>query len=298
MRLRLVKKVAENLKIYKEDIDNKGVFWSIVHRLYKIKPIYKPLSFIINSLKPDYIKVKGFRFYIDKKDRVISETLLITGKFSESETEVFESLIKYGDVVVNIGAHVGYFTLLAADKVGSSGKVYSFEPDINNYRILKRNIEANNIINVTLVKCALSDKKGDGYLYKSYENTGDHKIYKTKEIRNYEKIRIDTIDNYFKNLNIKIDLIKIDVQGVEPKVIRGGLKTIKSTKNLKIISELWPSGLIESGEAAEEYLFLLEKLGFSIKEIIEPGKNKMIEFRRDGYKILNGEDTNILCVKK
>jgi len=86
--------------------------------------------------------------YIDSRDTTVGTSLLKWGFFEKYETKLFKKSIKRGMVVLDIGANIGYYTLLAARLVGDEGKVFAFEPDPYNYSLLRKNIEANRYNNV------------------------------------------------------------------------------------------------------------------------------------------------------
>jgi FkbM family methyltransferase len=164
-------------------------------------------------------------FYYLPDDKYIGQRVAL-GKYEPYETELILRQTKKGDVVVDVGANIGYYTILLADKVGKSGKVYAFEPDKISFEILVKNIKENKLKNVVVVNAAVGSKEGKLKLYKSKENFGDHKLYgKDKE---NETVKIIKLDDFLKN--IKINLIKIDTQGWEPEVIKGSEKLIQKNK--------------------------------------------------------------------
>ncbi len=290
------------LTIYKDDLRTKGVFWSIVHRTYKYPALRDTLEPFLNLLKPDYVTIQGLKIYIDKNDHVLSEELLINKTWEAYETTQFKKNIKTGDTVVDLGAHIGYYTLLAAKCVGTQGKVYAFEPDPHNFSLLKKNITANGFHNVILVNKAISDTNRKTKLYLSKRNKGDHRLYNSNDKR--ESVTVDTItlDSYFKQLdNPSIDLIKIDIQGSEMKAMQGSKQLLKTNKHLTIFTELSPIGFQLIGASTSEYLSLLLKNKFSIYEIDEKNKKtkpiKMNDLLRKYTPELQN-NANLLCIKE
>ena len=291
---RIKNKTLNNLLIYKKDIRTKGLYWSIIHRLYKINWIKKVITPIVNTLKPNYIIIQGNKLYIDKKDAVVSQELVISGTWEEYETEVFKKNINKGDTVLDIGAHIGYYTLIAAQLVGDKGKVYAFEPDHKNFSLLKKNVEVNGYKNVVLVNKAVGEIDGKIELYLDDENTGDHRIYVSDARRKGITIEVVTLNNFLKN-NEEVNLIKMDIQGSESSALKGGSNIIKENKSIKILTEFWPKGLKLSGSSSNEFINLLIKNKFYIYDINESDKKMKLlntktllsEFDLDKREFLN-----------
>lgn len=210
--------------------------------------------------------------YVDAKDRGIFPHLLKKGVYEKHQTELFKKLIKRGMVVVDIGANIGYHTLIASKLVGETGKVYAFEPELNNYTLLLNNIKINGCNNITPIQKAISNKKGKIKLFIENVNLGGHSFSESNilytEKPGFKEVETITLDDFFENLMRydKIDIIKMDVQGAEGLIIEGARK-ILSIKMLKIIMEFWPYGLESVGTDPSKLLSTLQNYGFKMKVI-------------------------------
>jgi len=205
----------------------------------------------------------GQRIYLHLDDWIPIQLFWMGVYFVErKQTEHFKKLIKPGDIVIDVGAHIGYYTLIAAARVGKSGHVYAFEPTSNTFKILQKNIQMNNFTNVSLYNLAISDKEGYVELYLSDTiNTGATSITVSEFFSGkIEKAKCITIDSFLKKENIKkVDLIKIDVEGAEPKVLRG-MKELLSKQSPKILIEINEERLKSFGYSKDYiYKFLLNK---------------------------------------
>lgn len=246
--------------------------------LRKILTIFSESSiikFIIgilnNSLKPVIplvnISINGQTFYAHTLDRLIALFLLKFGMWEKEEINLFKKTIKEGWTVLDIGANIGYPSLLLSKLVGKSGKVIAFEPDKNNIKILKKNIKANNIQNIKVVPMAVSDHTGAGTLFISDSHSGDHRIYNpSDEERKTRNIKTISLDDYFKSDN-KIDFIQMDIEGAEGLVFKGMKKLLKKNKRISILLEFWPEALREIGSSPVDFLKMIEKLGFKINYV-------------------------------
>jgi FkbM family methyltransferase len=204
--------------------------------------------------------------------------------FEGKEIKFINSNIKSGMNVVDIGANIGFYTLLFSKLVGSEGCVYSFEPDKQNYHYLKK--LCNKYNNIKLKNMAVGNKVGKIPLYLSDKLNVDHLTYDNGEKREVTQVSCVTIDKYFKDK--KIDFIKIDTQGYEYQVLLGMKETLNKSRNIIILSEYSPFDLSSAGTKPENYLSLLKKMGFKL-EFLKP-LDKLKKSNRLSY-------TNIIASK-
>lgn len=165
-------------------------------------------------------------------------------------------------IAVDIGANIGFYSILFSNLVGSKGKVYSFEPDKTNYSYLKENLAKKK--NTSIYNLAVGEKKEYITLYLSKYLNVDHRTYKTKDTRMTRRIKCVSLDKFLKPVS-KVDIIKIDIQGYDYFAIYGAKELIKKQKKLLIIGEFWPYGLKQAGVEPQDYINLLQKLGLVVK---------------------------------
>ena len=238
------------------------------------------INWFLKTVKPKKIKIAGHTFFLNKNDTTISE-IMISGSYEPEETELYKTIIRNGDVVIDVGANIGYFTLLFAKLAGPSGMVYTFEPDPVNFQLLQKNINANRYHNIKAFNFALSDSCRKGFLYLNDYNSGDHRIYGSEKDRKAVPIDIVALDDLLPN--IKPSFIKIDTQGSEIGVLRGMKNILKNTRFLSV--EYWPYGLNKTGKTGKDVENILIEYGFTY------------ELNSDLYTIKNQKFTNILAVK-
>lgn len=173
--------------------------------------------------------------------------------------------LKNGFTVVDVGAHVGLYTMLAAEKVGNTGKVIAVEPAPINYKQLQENIAINDFKNVISLEMALSDHIGLEKLYIASRSTcnsfnSDVSSFQ-KNTPSYVEVKVNTLDYLLKNLNIKkIDILKIDAEGAELQILKGAKETLKNNPNVKILVASYHF----SGETQKVQDFL-QNMGFNTK---------------------------------
>ena len=200
-----------------------------------------------------------------EEDKYVGELIASTGQYEPYESKLLIKNIKEGDIVIDVGANIGYYTLLFAKKVGENGKVYAFEPDPVSFAILEKNIKDNKFRNVEAFNIALSDKRESLPLFISSENLGDHRLYDDHKIkRKKTTVKTNTLDVFFTGKEFeknKVSLIKIDTQGYESFVIKGAQELIKNQKPT-LFFEYWVYGYKQSrGNYKDMITFLEEQYG-------------------------------------
>lgn len=247
---------------------------------------------------PDVLIVNGMEMKVNKGDRFVSLDLLINGVYEKFETDLVKKEVKNGMNVIDAGANIGYFTLLLAKNVGPSGKVFAFEPDPDNFSILKENVEMNGFDNVVLVNKALSDSVGTTKLFLSKTNKGAHSILNFNKSKVSIEVETTTIDEYFKKSKTKIDFIKMDVEGAEGKVFTGMRRFLKNNRSLKLLTEFSVIGLKSSGIEPESYLESLSTEGFEVFNIEDQNGILMpVDISKVSELVQSKKSNNLFCVR-
>lgn len=205
--------------------------------------------------------VNGHRMYLDDRD---SLKLSVARVFEPAETRYFASAITPGDVVIDVGGNIGYFTLLFASRVSPGGRVETFEPDPSNFALLSRNVAANGYANVVLHNRAAWSTRAAIQLHLSETNRGDHRAYPSDGARRTVSIEAVPLDDLFGG---RVDFVKMDIQGAEHRALLGMRRLLERNTGIRLVTELWPNGLRYAGSSAAAYLALLHDLGFGFFEL-------------------------------
>jgi FkbM family methyltransferase len=220
------------------------------------------------SLYMQYIpfRIHGIWLFAHPKHIGIFQ-FLIQNDYENQSTKLFREKIKKNWVVVDLGAHVGYYSIIASNKLQGTGKVYSIEPDPQNYQLLLRNIHFNKLKNVVPLQVATADVSGVNFLYFSDQDPTEHRLVASKGKKETKiKVKQDTLDNIFKNQ--KVDFIKLDVQGYEYKSLKGGQKIINKYHPLLLV-EFWEEGLLAAGDKPQTFFNFLIKNGYQLLALDE-----------------------------
>jgi len=203
-------------------------------------------SYISESTKRDYAnnpvsekKANGYFIFINPEDRIgVSPSIGVYGNYYEvAETELLKKIVKKGYTVVDVGANIGWYTLLSARIVGKNGKVVAFEPEPDNYALLKKSLEKNNFENVLLSDYCVSNMAGIRKLWLHGLNLGAHSTVRKISERAID-VEAVTLDSFLSKLEIqRVDLLKVDVEGAEPEVFEGAREYLLKRKIQNIFFE-------------------------------------------------------------
>jgi FkbM family methyltransferase len=146
---------------------------------------------------------------------------VLGGSYEPEQTRLFERHVRPGHVVLDVGAHVGYYTLLSAVLAGEGGAVWSFEPNPRNARFLRRHAEINGLASVRVTEAAVAAADGTArFDFGSGSGTGHLATAGALEVRTVR------LDRFCAEKGIAPDVVKIDVEGAEMEVLRGARATL------------------------------------------------------------------------
>lgn len=250
-------------------------------KLFLGKGFDKKLPILVGLYKKifqRYIKEKMVKVYIplgsslivSNKDSALGLYLRLKGEFEPLQTKLFLNSIKKGQTVLDIGANVGYYTVLASKLVGEKGKVYAFEPDLRNFKLLQKNIKLNNCQNVFPYKIGLADQDKIAKLLSDKANPGESRLAVTKDEKAIsQKIKITTLNKFASLKRIKrFDVIKIDIEGAEIKALKGAQEALSKIKKVTLFIECNTRALERFSNSYQDLITILNQLGFDIETII------------------------------
>lgn len=205
------------------------------------------------------------------EDEFISGDLARDGVWEPFESEVFGRLCLPADTVLDLGANIGWYSMLAAKRVGAGGRVVAFEPDAANARLLKVNAAvADEHAVIDIHNLAVSDRVGQFSLFRSATNLGDHRLFHDETERDSYPVQVTTLDAFFSHNEEPLpDLVKSDTQGSEAKIFRGASALLAGGWRPVLILEFWPFGLTRSGDDPVGFWQSLVDLGYNIFEVAE-----------------------------
>ncbi|HEV2419179.1 MAG TPA: FkbM family methyltransferase [Terriglobia bacterium] len=226
-------------------------------------------SFLIRFSASDGLiltQIYGHSVFVPSSPNLVES--YIRRPFEPYTLQLFKSAIKPGAIVLDIGAHLGVYSLVAAFSMRLEGQVFAFEPDPTNFQILRRNIEKSHYRNIVPAQKAVSDACGTFSFFLA-ESSDCNSFYAHPNSRTKERISVEsiTVDSFLAGRTVNV--IKIDVEGHECKVLRGMRTTILKSGKIILFIELNPACLRSAGATPQELISELEGLGFTMKLINE-----------------------------
>jgi len=253
----------------------KSIFWgSILFGLNRFKIIIEELKY--RELRKRYqgnfelvaIPVNDYFLYLSPKEVGIHRDLIIHGIREPFSTKFLSGLIEPDDIIIEIGANIGYYAILES-KLASNGVIHAIEPLPENVELLTKNIELNECNNIHQYSFAIGAEEGNRKLL-VYD-----KCNWTSFTKNPEGIVIDEIDMPITTLDSLVfnsikkcpSIIRMDVEGFECQIIKGALRLLKESSNLKLFIELHPH--LVSVEDMDEMLGILRDNGYEVEAIFQ-----------------------------
>lgn len=202
----------------------------------------------IKKIEADLV---GKLYFIEDNKNYIYNSIVKTAYWEKNEVDWIKKNLSKDMVCINVGANIGYHSILMSQILNGTGSVYCFEPHPQIFQILEKNIKNNNLTNIKAFNCAVSNISDDLILYENEGNNGDGRIFNPKIVNELDymdhgfsdnikeiKVPCTTIDLFMKKNN-KLDILVIDAQGADMLVLDGAENTIKKFYP-KILFEFTP----------------------------------------------------------
>jgi FkbM family methyltransferase len=229
----------------------------------------EPFMSRIGLLRPVWLQVEpGINMLLDPSD-LVSKSIL-TSLHSRWDRAVWEAIsprLSDGQVMLDVGAHIGYFTLKGSVRVGKSGRVVAFEPNPRTVAKLRTNVAASHAANVIIIPVACTDSETTLKFYDATArgNSGASSLSPAnagKRSREFT-VRGRPIDDVLRELGIqRVDVMKVDVEGAELYVLRGAKETLQRF-HPKLVIEVVPRQLAGMNTTVEQLFSFIKQMGYT-----------------------------------
>lgn len=222
---------------------------------------------------------RGLKMFVDSRDVSIAPHIILDGVWEEGTEAVVRAIVKPGMSVLEIGANVGYFTLVMAQAVGSNGHVVAFEADPDLAQLVRDNVEVNGFIKQALVhNLAVSDVAGELRFHRALHHRGNGTIlagfdqtpHNPEVERETIAVRAVTLDEAIAGgERPQPDFIKMDAEGAESAIVRGAARTLASQKTRVWMFEFFPRFVAAAGDEPRAFLERFQSAGYSLSRVDE-----------------------------
>lgn len=229
---------------------------------------------VYNFMTPDaeqWINVHDVPLLTNIQDYGIGTRLFFQGGYAPARVSEIRKAVKEGDTVIDIGANIGYFTVLLANLVGPKGKVYAFEPDPRNFHLLERTIERNGWTHVIAEQKAVSNKAGEFLLYQS-QSWSSNALTPCEHISAVQ-VPVVILDDFLSD-EPHIDFVKMDMDGSEPLAIQGMAELIQRSPNLQVLVEYQPGNLKRYLSNPLDFLTIAEQHCLKLVAILDTDRGR------------------------
>jgi FkbM family methyltransferase len=222
--------------------------------------------------EPRLVELEGFRMYASPSDWAVGQTILRDRAYEPHVTRAVRSVLRPGMVFVDVGANIGYFSLLSAAAVGPTGRVFAFEPSPRNCAMLHFSAAANGFRNIEIhpfavfesAQLLVYDTQGSNGIVSDL--TDDARILAYREVA-----RACTLDGVL-GVAGRVDAIKLDIEGAEYCALRGAQGVLRRHRPV-LFTEFSPGGLRNvSKVSGTEYLQLLIDAGYALWVLRDDGQ--------------------------
>jgi FkbM family methyltransferase len=206
---------------------------------------------------------------LPEQDQLMRPWIQEHGMWEPAESAALAAMIRPGHVVVEIGAHVGYLTLLMARATGSTGRLLAIEANPDNYALLAENVRRSGLDHVHTVHAAAWRSAGELTMGLSADNTGDHRVYVHPDVTGTVTVPSVRVDDLLEATQ-RIDVVKVDAQGVDHVALEGMRRTLARSRPV-VLLEFWPDGIRQFGDDPLETLHLYDDLEYDACVLEAPG---------------------------
>lgn len=275
-----IRSYLEMLKSYNQKIERVGPIKKLRNKIIENVDIVQNNNcreyVYIGNCKVLTKTIFGHKMFLDTRDISITPHITIDGYWEIGTTDIIMNTIKKGMNVVEIGSNVGYYSIISASKIGKNGKIYAFEANPHIFEMLHRNMDINGFLDrAELVNKVVTNRSGKVSFNMLKKHHGGSSIVKfSGEHLEKKRESVDTcdleaisLDEFFKNRNISVDVIKIDAEGSEPYIFDGMEKLISDNPDIIVICEFNPYIISEAGTDPKKFLEKIEKYGFPLRFI-------------------------------
>ncbi len=203
---------------------------------------------------------------LDLRGKSIHKQLILNRVRERESTRIMNSFIRPDDVILELGANIGYYVLMEARLLSEQGFIYAVEPDPDNVALLRRNIALNHVTNIEVHALAMSDRKGTARLYTGTAcNLHSLINHSGQTDARYLEVQTETVDGFLAGRR-PVTFIRTDIEGYETEIIKGMDQTFASAQLKRLFIEIHPH--LVPPRQMQDFLQTLQKRGFEVTHAV------------------------------
>jgi FkbM family methyltransferase len=247
---------------------------------WAFRPLHRPCTYVGEQTILTQT-ILGHLVHVDARDTSLLPSLVVRGYWEPAVTRALLRLVRPGQRIVEVGANVGYHSVLFASGVAPTGSVTAFEANPRMVELLRRTLATNGLAGaVRVVPLAVTDRPGRVTLHRLARQQGSSSIYpftpRDLAVWDDEASPLDveatSLDAFFGAGEPPPDLVKIDAEGAEPAIVAGMRGLLARAPRVQLVLEFLPSALARAGHDARGFLASLTALGFRLHTIDRRGR--------------------------
>ncbi len=264
-RIRSIRKAFSSTNQYHHKYGTRTALRALMHYAYRV---FKSNNVNSNEFM---IIVNGCKMIMIPNDPGISTELSIFKSHEPINTQIISRILKKGMTCLDIGGNIGYYVLLERQLVGDEGRIIAFEPSPRNYNYLKKNIQLQNVTNISAYNFACGDKDGNATFFINKKSNGckiiaEGVIPPDQSLGTLSEVPVRILDPFIEELKLdRVDFIRMDAEGYELHIFKGLKKTLEKFKPI-ISIELHKRQL--GIEGTKEFFKLMKDLDYQVESFV------------------------------
>jgi len=238
----------------------------MLHTRSAIDESWYLLNYYLRPSRKCVKNVHGSKMLLDLNDPGINRDLFLYGGREPSSTEIYRKQLSPGMTIVDVGANIGYYVLIEARALGTSGKIYAIEPAPKNFEMLQANLEINSFgREIESHNLAISDSVGK-VQFEIAGASNHHRLSVNGSGANTIEVEATTLDVLLAGK--KIDMVRMDAEGAEWVILRGMRGILAGNQPLKMFIEVHPKLIREYRGDLDEWLEMLADSNFDVQYLV------------------------------
>lgn len=259
-----------------------------VERSVALQALWRGLFAAVAPRGPIEIRTADYRIRIDPRRKHVGRSILHRCGYDRLTTDRFRAAVRPGMLVVDVGANIGHYALVAAAALRGTGEVRAYEPEPSAFGELDANVRLNGFPNVLTRRAAVSDRHGSSSFFVDAVNEGGHSLAERNTRAAGQRLEVPTVTLDEECAGREVGVLKIDAQGAEGAILLGAREVLSRGRPV-VYLEFWPHGMRRCGSDPAEVLATIRSCGYRAR-VIDRRRGRIREADADELKEVAASD--------